>query len=374
MPFIPLITARRVRLLATLFAALLALLVVPSAQGATEDFYGINAGSGIWHLAPADRDAQLAKMKAIGLSVVRHDATWGEAEPAAPVAGQHNYRWEGFDDKAGSLARHRLRWYPILCYSAPWASVEPGQIFSTPSQTDFAAFARAFTQRYGRNGDFWREHPELPALPTTTIELWNEPNFSQFWIDQGSAPEVYADLYASARAEMKAIDPNVTAVVGGLIDMDNANEFVRRMYRHRPGLRRNVDAVGFHPYVAAGGPTVAVRSIRRTLDRLGEKRVPIEITEIGWFNGAMAEQERARRMRLLARHLKRSNLRVTRFIPYVWTTSEYALWNMDATPTPSGQAYSEAVQAVTGPQLSTVGLAAVKRVKPRDKTARRSRR
>ena len=348
MPFALLALPRRLAAASTLVIAFLALLLAPSAQGASE-FYGINAGSGIWHAE--DRDAQLAKMKAIGLSVVRQDASWGVAEPQPPVDGHHTYQWADFDDKAAALARQGLRWYPILCYSAPWAGLEPGKIFSSPANhADYAAFARAFTQRYGRNGDFWREHPELPALPTTTIELWNEPNFDHFWIDQGTAPEVYADLYATAREQMKQVDPEVTAVVGGLIDMDNANSFVRRMYAHRPSLRRNVDALGFHPYVSAGGPVAAVRAVRRTLDKLGEKRVPIEITEIGWFNGAMAEEQRAHTLRLLARHLRRAKLNVTRFVPYVWTTSEYALWNNDATPTLSGQAYSEAVQAANGPQ------------------------
>ena len=78
---------------------------------------------------------------------------------------------------------------------APWIALAPcprvlhlmvgshaGRLFSPPANLhDYAAFARAFAKRYGRGGDFWRERPEVPLVPITSYEIWNEPNAQMFW-------------------------------------------------------------------------------------------------------------------------------------------------------------------------------------------------
>jgi hypothetical protein len=61
-------------------------------------------------------------MAAGGIKTVRFDATWATAEPTRPVRGHHRYAWRTFDDIAAALARHGLRWQPVLAYATPWAS------------------------------------------------------------------------------------------------------------------------------------------------------------------------------------------------------------------------------------------------------------
>jgi hypothetical protein len=329
---------------------------------AAGDYYGINSGGEVFSMAPETRDAHLAKMRESGITVVRTDASWGGAEPTSPTenGGQHRYRWQGFDDLVGALARQGLRWYPILCYSTAWSGVEPGNMFSPPANVaDYTAYVSAFARRYGRGGSFWAEHPELPALHTTSYEIWNEPNFDIFWSRQSDAPERYAELYLATREAVHAVDQEADAVVGGLIDL-NGEEFVRRMYAHRPDLRGRVDALGFHPYRQEGGPLTAIASMRRTLDRAGGRNVPIELTEIGWRQSVFSEADRARILRTLARKLPTSGLNVTRIMPYVWLGGEWGLMNADHTPKLIATAYRDAIQTTVGPQMQRVGGAVMR--------------
>jgi polysaccharide biosynthesis protein PslG len=328
-----------------------------------EDFYGVNAGGLVFGLPPAERDRHLELRRDAGISTVRIDASWGAAEPVPPVpGGPHVYVWAKFDVMAAAMASHGLRWYPMLGYSTAWSGTEAPNMMSPPARpADFAAFVAAFARRYGRGGTFWAEHPELPQLPVERYELWNEPNYDRFWTTQADAPERYAELYLAARAALHAVDPAATAVVGGIIDFDSTS-FIRRMYAHRPDLRGNVDAVGFHPYRQVGGVMNTIARFRAALVKAGDPDVPIELTEIGWFEGARSEASRARLLQTLTRILPTSDLGVTSLIPYVWAGDTYALIHEDGSPMPAGAAYSEAIRTMTGPQRVGIGSATQERL------------
>ncbi len=190
-----------------------------------------------WGHSPEQPTRDLDQMAQSGVMVVRRDASWGGAEPQAPDpdTGAHHYRWEATDTTAATLAAHGITWYPILDYSAPWASTIPGDQMSAPrpdTVDDYAAYARAFAGRYGPSGTFWAEHPELPRLPVAAYELGNEPNTDMFWREQETAPEAYADEYAAARAAIKAVDPKTPVVSAGLLDANamDPSVFLRRMF------------------------------------------------------------------------------------------------------------------------------------------------
>src|SRR5581483_8806980 len=156
-------------------------------------------------------DTQLTALRASGATIARSDSLW---EVAEPQPGHFDWR---FDDLvAGSLARHRLEWLALLDYSAAWARVQPNVLHSPPrSAAAFAQFAAAFAARYGQGGSFWSAHPEIPALPVRTYEVWNEPDNAQFWQPQPDAA-AYADLYLATRAAVERVDPAAHVVVGGL--------------------------------------------------------------------------------------------------------------------------------------------------------------
>ncbi len=229
---------------------------------------------------PAVIDAQLRALRAAGATVARSDTLWELVEPSPPSGGVHHYNWTFDDGIAGALARAGLRWLPIVDYSPTWAQTPPGRAHAPPAAPgDFAAFAAALARRYGPRGAFWAAHPELPAEPVDTYEIWNEPDNPFFWAP-GPNPAAYGALYLQARAAIQGVDPSAQVIVGGLT---NVTVFLPLLLRDVPSLRGGIDGLGLHPY----GPTpaavlAAVAGARRLMDSLGLAGVPIDITEFGW--------------------------------------------------------------------------------------------
>lgn len=225
-------------------------------------------------------DAQLSALRATGATVARSDAFWEASEPERPIEGIDSYVWTFDDEIAGSLAAHGLRWLPIIDYTAPWDETIPGEDHSPPnSDSGYAAYAGAFAARYGPGGSFWRTHPQLPAEPVQTFEIWNEPDQPGFWMPQPSAA-AYAELYARARNAIDAADPGARVIVGGLT---RPWTFLPAMLKARPQLRGHVDGVAIHPYSPTPAGVIAtVRGARTTLDALGMSSVPLYVTEFGW--------------------------------------------------------------------------------------------
>ena len=342
-----------------------------SRSARTDGFFGVNAQA-LFGLSAGRVDAHLGVMADSGLELVRRDASWDAAEPQAPEGGRHSYVWDRFDREVAAYARHGLRWLPIVDYSTPWSGAIAGDVFSAPARTgDFAAYAGALAERYGAGGSFWAEHPELPRLPVTRFEIWNEPNAELFWHPTERAAERYAELYLAARAAIRQVDPSARVLVGGLAlgnqGVLDENDFIATMVRHRPELVDAVDAVAFHPYAAtADGVIAKIRAFRETLERLGLGRAPLEITEVGWTTTKTGEDERAQALRQLAEQLPRSDCNVASLIPHTWLTGEqdpnnpedwFGIYNRDATPKPSGAAYTSAVhQARSRPRAPSLRI------------------
>jgi hypothetical protein len=343
--------------------AVLAWLIVttPAEAAAPANFYGVNVQA-VFRGPLADWERNLSAMRSGGLQLARIDARWQNVEPRPPRRGVHLYTWAHYDRIVQMLASHGLRWLPIVDYSTRWAAATPGFKFSSVAPAhvrDFVAYARAFAARYGRGGSFWHSHPELPRLPVTEYEIWNEENSTIFWHEQQDAPERYADLFAAARFAIATVDPRARVIVGGLAlvnppqTMDEI-DFLERMYLHRPELRGTLAGVALHPYQQSLSDTyMRLAKFRLALDRIDSPSVPIEITEVGWPTTAIPESQRAADLWTLARLLPYSDCNVDRFLPYTWVTSErnpadpeewFGIWSRDGSPKPSGASYLAAVR------------------------------
>lgn len=230
------------------------------------------------------REQLVASAASHGVRLARSDAFWEGAEPLTPSVFSRlegsAYDWHDNDVVAGTLARHGIRWWPVLDYAPRWALRPPSMLHAPPRDPrQYARYAAAFARRYGRGGDFWRENPRLTPQPVAEYEIWNEPDSSHFWKPRAE-PGRYLDLYLRARAAIKAVDPLARVVVGGLTPNPG---FVAAMLRSRPAAVGHIDAVGLHPYARTlAGVLEHVRSMRATLDRLGESFTPLELTEVGW--------------------------------------------------------------------------------------------
>jgi hypothetical protein len=276
--------------------------------------------------SPQQIDSQLASLHATGATIARSDALWEASEPAAPVGGAHHYEW-GFDDTiAAALARHGLRWLPIIDYSATWAESVAGSDHSPPtSAADYAAYAAAFAARYGSGGSFWSAHPDLTALPVDTFEIWNEPDSRNFWAPVPD-PARYAALYQTAREGILAADPGARVIIGGLA---YPGVFLPALLAAAPDLRGHIDGVGIHPYAPNPlGVLATVSHARATLAALGLGSVPLYVTEFGWpTNPAHSqywapESVRPRYIRSTIAALGHTNCGVAMTVLYTWVTPE----------------------------------------------------
>jgi hypothetical protein len=328
-----------------------------SAAGpAPDNFYGVNPGD-LFKLPQAQWDSQLQAIADDGVQVVRMGAWWSDLESGPPVNGVHSYSWSDIDKQVVALARHNLQWEPLLCFSATWGSKIPGDYSGAPNGTDnFSLFAAALAKRYGPGGSFWAEHPELPALPVTAYEVWNEENAKVYW--HPATPEDYADLYAATRSAVHGVDANARVVVGGLAAADNSAvlapaDFLRRMYAHRPDLKGNVDAVALHPYARdPQGVYEKIAAFRHDLDSIAGPGVPIELTEIGWSTTDTPESKRADYLRELASTLPRTDCGLDRMTAYAWIGPEQDAGDREQwfgiAGKPSASAFAASVRMMRG--------------------------
>lgn len=333
-----------------------------AAASASPGFFGVNAQGLFSEFEPNTWTVHLNTIAANGVRIVRFDAAWNRIEPRPPLGGKHRFDWEFYDRVVAALASAGLRWYPVVDYSASWAASRVGNLKSPPKDPDaYASFVAAVASRYGRNGTFWSEHPELPRLPVTSYEIWNEENSSYFWQPQPD-PGAYATLYLSARAAIRKVDPRAHVVVGGLVPARAGPDFLVDMIAARPDARRQIDAVAIHPYAQTPQAVAGVvLGMRHSLDAAGLTGVPLEITEVGWTTrgpGSVTENVRAANYTWLTNWVGACACGVTRFIAHTWVGSErrpdaredwFGLYRPDGQPTASGLAYAEAVQRIEQP-------------------------
>jgi hypothetical protein len=351
--------------------------VVPTA------FFGINA-NGLLPLvsdhAP-ELEAHLNAIQGLGVEFARAGIDWRGIEPTAPVAGRHTYDFAAADALVGALAQHGLRWMPVATIPPPPWAVAPATlarcgIHAPPSSSsDLGDLMGAIAGRYGRSGEFWKAHPELPYRPVTDYEVWNEENHGAFWCPRPD-PSAYADLYAASRDEIRRADPAARVVLGGLAAFrpgqrppSNAPrmtppDFLARMLAARPDLRGAIDVVGVHSYEPTPvGVLDDLRWYRDTLRRVGLGGVPMSLDETGWYTqgsgsfGPTPEIVRASYYIELTSEVARSDCGVVSIAPYTWTSAQTGespqAWYGIADPAtgapyPSAQAYGAEIKVLEG--------------------------
>lgn len=295
------------------------------------------------------RDRHLSKIYAEGLRLVRSGVMWNVVEPRRPdlITGEHTYEWghHRHDEYMVALARNGLTTTKTLFGTPAWARA-PGCTFHCaplPShEADFGSFAGAVAERYGRGGSFWSEHPELPYLPVTVYEIWNEPNHN-FSGTTGCAtrpfnfgPRHYARMYRAAYNAIKEIDPQAVVQVSlssrmqrdpNRPDRCTVHEFLSGMMAEDPDVK--IDSVGFHIYARSGEATAdRLRTVRLVMDELGLTDSDLEVNEYGWPTNpqtlprVLTDEERAVEIREATELMSTSNCGVRAVMPHTWITEE----------------------------------------------------
>ena len=165
--------------------------------------------------------------------------------------------------------------------SAPaWASDDkPGAFMLRPrNPSTYTRFLLTLMDRYGKNGTFWDEHPELPYQPVRSWQIWNEPSIQGFFMRHGKWVQRYAKLLKASHKAIKRKDPGATVVLAGL----PFRSWKSLGMLYGAGARGNFDVLALHPYTLKPKNVITAIKLNRNVMRKRHNIKPIEVTELAW--------------------------------------------------------------------------------------------
>jgi hypothetical protein len=313
--------------IATTLLICLALAGQARAASAPPSFYGV--------MAARDPDpTEIARMGTGKVGTLRINFVWSAVQPTASSPLDFSY----YDAIIGEAAKQGIRVLPTVYSTPSWAAARDNYPPSKAHVGDFRAFVNAAAARYGSNGSFWTQHPEIPKLPVTDWQLWNEMNSPSFWYRKPNAKQ-YAGLLRVFTPAIKSADPSAKVVLGGLFRTPRVRNGIS-LDRYLPALYRAkakplFDAVAMHPYSTTPNDALrAVRDTRRIMAQFKDRKAKLWITEVGWATGGVATpltvspQRQASYLRktfgILAANRKR--MRIAGVIWYSWRDLPGGIW------------------------------------------------
>ena len=246
------------------------------AKHPNDPFYGVVGAN------PFHDGGMLRRLGGGGVGTLRVDFGWGLVQPSRGAP----YDWSRYDLLIGGAAFNGIRVLATVYGSAVWAEPSPEYPPLGSALPGFRSFVRAAVARYGSGGTFWREHPELPVMPITEWQLWNEPNSVYFW-KPAPNPKSYLRVLRAFHDAVKHADPKGNVMLGGLFPTPKGIEMLAYLSDlYRLGAAKFFDEASVHPYAADPERALAhTERMRGLLDRAGDRSKPIWITEVGWASG-----------------------------------------------------------------------------------------
>jgi polysaccharide biosynthesis protein PslG len=220
-------------------------------------------------------------MQSLGAEWIRVDIYWTTVQTSGPTT----YNWTAYDQIVNLAAEYNIKVIGIVSYSASWARLPSCATNFQCRPADPAVYA---TYAGAVAGHF---KGKLGA-----IEIWNEPNISNFWLPAPSASE-YMAIAKPAAVEIRKNDPTLPIISAGLAPADSngtnisQQDFLTSMYSL--GAKSTFDIIGIHPYSYPAKPSeyftwsgwsrmaetpVSMRSI---MTANGDAAKPLWMTEIG---------------------------------------------------------------------------------------------
>jgi hypothetical protein len=264
-------------------------------------------------------------MASIGIQTIRQTFDWSTIERRR---GRYDLSYH--DDCVAQAAAHGVRILPVLFNPPRFHRRSRGRAACPPRRNAaFARFAKRLVKRYGRRGSLWRQRPGLPRRPITAWQIWNEPNLAIYWCGRPNARRYVAMLRRVGRA-IKRVDRRAHVVSAGLPPSKLSSAVPLERYigaMYRAGGRRAFDSLAINSYARNHRELRRLlTSIRRLMNRRGDRRGSIWITELGWGDsgvehrfivGAEGQAQRIKRSFELIRKLRR-RLRLRGVVYYSW--------------------------------------------------------
>jgi hypothetical protein len=293
--------SRKTRALTAAFAVALALGVfAASAAAVPASFFGVVPQSTLTQ--EEFKTLQKGHVKEMRVSMI-----WPAIQPTKGA-----YDWSSFDPIAERAAKSGVELLPFVVGTPTWAvpnATVPGTggakapahlPASGTSGKAWSNFLKAAVARYGTNGSFWAENPQVPARPIKAWQIWNEPNFKYFVAHPN--PKEYGALVKLSSTTIKSVDPTAQIITAGLfakpagarylkgkkvIHATSPNYFgsyfLEQMYKTNPGIKSRFQGVALHPYVARYRQLPPeIEELRGVMTREGDAAKGLWITELGW--------------------------------------------------------------------------------------------
>jgi hypothetical protein len=306
------------------------------AEAAPRGFYGVSSQT---HLD----SGEFKRMGEGRVGTLRSVLSWASADPSQAA---NDLSWFGFDAIVAEAARNKIRVLPFIYGTPDWVAkgIEGHNCGSScaiyaprsePGRRAFSEFVAAAVDRYGPNGEFWAQHPDLPRKPIRAWQIWNEQNSKSFFAPKPNV-KAYAKLLGAAADAIRPRDRKADIVLGGMAELAGSRKavagpkYLRKLYR-RGGVKRDFDGLGIHPYGAKlGSVTRQVNKFRGAAKRARDARVQLWITEIGWGSAGggnplnVGKQGQAKRLKQAFRFFerKRGKLNVKNVTWFSWRDSK----------------------------------------------------
>jgi hypothetical protein len=161
----------------------------------------------------------------LGAKYFRCAFSWNGIEPEPG-----KYRWKFWDHLVNEAEKNGITLIPYVGYTPEWAARSRENFWRQPpiAPALYAEFMRVIATRYKGRIKHW--------------EIWNEPDLEEYWT---GTPDEFAELVRQAANAIRAVDPSVRIVLGGM--SRGPAEFYRVLHdQHR--IEQYVDIVAIHAY------------------------------------------------------------------------------------------------------------------------------
>lgn len=232
----------------------------------------------------AKRAFEFEMNQSAGIKYLRQVFHWNTIEPL-----QGKFDFTNYDQIIEEAEQYGQEFIGMFLYCSLWNC--PDGTCYPPSAQDYAKFVRQVVARYKDRIHVW--------------EIWNEENFSRFWLPSPDAYRYGILLKETAKA-IREVDPDAIIVLGGLCPLyDHSFEsmwgYLIELYALHPDIGAYYDVLAIHPYTylqfappESDNPanpleqsvTHMVKEGKRILTKFGDDK-PIWITEIGWHTSPL---------------------------------------------------------------------------------------
>ena len=320
---------RRVLTVAVMLAALVAATPAEAAKRQVpRGWLGVVADGPVMEGALGPQDGEWDLLAGSGAESVRIAFRWRAMQPKKGEAPDLTTT----DALVLGAAKRGLRVVPVVQGTPDWAARFKNKHGGSPPRkvSYFTSFVRRLVKRYGSSGTVWTEHPEVGKLPIREWQIWNEPNFREFWAQRPFA-KTFVPLMRASYKTVHRTDKHAKVVLAGM-----ANESwtgLKRVYQY--GGRGTFDAVALHPYTAKPANVIKLIKLARDVMRAyGDGKRPIWITELSFpaakgkvdhpFGFETTQSGQVKRLKASLRSLakQRRKLHVERVFWYAWLTTE----------------------------------------------------